>query len=157
MSVESALGKRLPELRGKSITPEETEEVKRRILAPQVPSWLLDLLREYPLAGTAFRLSEDQDQSGLGVAMRWLTPPQMISETVETYPAIAAAASGYLPIGMCLKGSGDYYFLKTDSGDDPPVVRIPHDAVDGEYKLLEDQVEVVAQNLSTFFEETSID
>ena len=51
----------------------------------------------------------------------------MREEARELYPGIEAVKNGYLPIGTCMVGSGDPYFLKVADGKNPPVVRIPHD------------------------------
>ena len=156
MSVEAVLERRKDELGGRSITNDEARDLQRDISPSLLPQWLLNLMATYPVIGARFRLSENQDQSGLGVDMKWLTPGQMVSEAKEAQPGIAAAVSSYLPIGMCLQGSGDPYFLQAGSGEDPPVVRIPHQALDGEYRLQEDQVEIVSENLSKFLSETEL-
>jgi len=156
MNLDAVLARRKAEMTGKPVTAAESEVLRNKISAQLIPTWLLDALMVYPIVGTRFRFSEEQDHSGLGVDMRWLTPAQTISEAIEAYPGIPASVCGYLPIGMCLQGSGDPYFLKMISGDDPPVVRIPHQAV-RENKLLEDQVELVTEHLSTFLDQAKID
>jgi hypothetical protein len=156
MSVEAVLAKRQSEMSGRTINHQEADDLTKAISPSLLPGWLVNWLLTYPLVETDFSLSASDDNSELGVEMKWLSPPQIISETVEAFPGIAAAGSGYLPIGMCLEGSGDYYFLKTTAGDDPPFVRIPHDAVDAERRLRDDQVEIVAPSLSEFIEKAGI-
>ena len=156
MSVEAVLAKRQSEMSGRTISQQEADELSKAVPPSLLPAWLVNWLLTYPLVETDFGLSEQEDNSGLGVNMKWLSPSQMISETVEAYPGIAAADSGYLPIGMCLEGSGDPYFLKTTTGDDPLLVRVPHEAVDAERRLREDQVEIVADRLSEFLEKVTI-
>ena len=156
MSVEAVLAKRQGELSGRTISQPEADDLKKAVPSSLMPVWLLNWLLTYPLVQTDFSLTASDDDSGLGVEMKWLSPVQMISETVEAFPGIAAAPAGYLPVGMCLEGSGDYYFLKTTTGDDPRLVRIPHDAVDAEQKLREEQVEVVTSRLSEFLEKAEI-
>src|SRR5215204_5428809 len=143
LSVEEVLKGRKAELKGRTITPHEAAELTAGVGDKLLPARLLDWLLSYPLVGTEFYLSEEEDESGLGAEMQWLTPAQMISETLETYPGILAGPVGYLPVGMCLIGSGDPYFLKTEAGDDPPVVRIPHEAADADDKLNADLIEQV--------------
>jgi hypothetical protein len=157
LSVEEVLKRRGAELRGRTITPEEVAELTAKLSGALLPTYLLDILRSYPLVGTEFSLSEEEDESGLGVEMLWLSPSQIISETVEAYPGIPAGALGYLPVGADLIGSGDPYFLKTDSSGDPPVVRIPHDAVDAADGHLDvGLIEQVSPHLSDFMEKAKI-
>ena len=155
MSVEAVLARRQAEMSGRLITKQEAQDLKREIPTDLLPSSLLTLLSTYPLVETTFRLTEAQDDSGLGVEMKWLTPRQMISETIEAFPGIAAASSGYLPISMCLGGSGDPYFVKPNASD-PLLVRIPHDAVDGVQRLRENLVEIVSTSLSEFLDKARI-
>lgn len=156
MSVEAILGGRRHELGGRPVTAAEAARLEAAMPAA-VPRWLLDLLRNYPLAGSAFSLTEEGDASELGAEMKWLTPDEMISEAVETFPGIAAVPRGYLPVAMCLVGSGDPYFIRLAGGDDPPLVRIPHRGVDEDGRLREGKVEVVCHHLSEFFEKAEFD
>ncbi len=155
MSVEAVLARRQTEMSGRLITEQEAQDLKSQIRPSLLPSWLLNLFLKYPLVETTFRLTAAQDDSELGVEMKWLSPKQMISETIEAFPGIAAASSGYLPIGMCLEGSGDPYFVSTTASD-PLLVRIPHHAVDGEQRLREDLVEIVSATLSEFLDKARI-
>jgi len=156
MSVEAILARRQTELTGRLITEQEAQDLKKELQPSLLPSWLLNLFLTYPLVETTFRLTEAQDNSGLGVQMKWLSPEQMINETTEAFPGIAAASLGYLAIGMCLGGSGDPYFVKSTSGSDLLLVRIPHDAVNGEQRLREYLVEIVSANLSEFLDKARI-
>jgi hypothetical protein len=150
LEVEEVLQDRTAELRGRMITPAEATEIKERLGSDLAPATLIDWMLSYPLAGSEFYLTEIADVSKLGVDMQWLTPDQIISETTEAYPGIAAGPAGYLPVGSCLTGSGDYYYLRVRSAEDPPVVRIPHDAVDQNDGLDVDRVEIVSPRLSSF-------
>lgn len=156
MSVEEVLRKRKADFQGRIITSQEVAELAAGIGDKLLPAYLLDWLLSYPLVESEFSLSEEEDESGLGVEMQWFTPAQMISETTEAYPGIAAKPAGYLPVGMCLAGSGDPYFLKTGSGDDPPVVRIPHEAAGTDDSLNVDMIEQVSPRLSDFLRKAEI-
>ena len=156
LSVEDVLERRKADLQGRTITSREVAELTAGIGDQLLPAYLLDWLLSYPLVGTEFYLSEEEDESGLGVEMKWLTPAQMISETIDTYPGILAGPVGYLPVGMCLVGSGDPYFLKTGTGDDPPVVRIPHEAAVADDNLNVDLIEQVTPRLSDFLRKAEI-
>jgi hypothetical protein len=120
-----------------------------------VPDWLVIKLRENGLAGVCFSLDADDDLSGLGADLLWLTPEQIVSEATQCEPGLSVVSLGYIPVGACAKGSGDPYFLDMRSGRrDPPLVRIPHDfASIKPYPL--DRVEQVSKTLSEFFSKAS--
>lgn len=94
----------------------------------KVPSSLAALLTSQPLIGLTFRLTTDADESELGAEFRWMTADQMIDEATAAYPGIVAVTRGLLPVGICLEGSGDPYFVRLEDG---ALVRVPHDAVRG--------------------------
>jgi hypothetical protein len=154
--VASVLAERENELHGRPATPAEIAELRAALGDALVPVFLSDWMLSYPLAETQFCLSEDGDESGLGADMQWLTPRQMIGEATDAYPGRLAAPLGYLPVGSCLVGSGDYYYLKTGAGDDPPLVRIPHEAADVDDGLDLDRIEQVAARLSDFLRKAEI-
>lgn len=123
-----------------------------------LPNWFINMLSDYPLIGVNFTLSEVLDESGFGVDMAWLSPMEMVEEALDLYPGIAAIQLGYLPIGSCLLGSGDPYFLKmTSDNDDPPLVRIPHNILDKNEKIDESKIEQICFSLSRFFELTQVE
>jgi hypothetical protein len=73
-----------------------------------------DIVRNYPIIGQKFKLSQAEDHSGMGMQMKWLTPAQQVEEAFDFYPGMIVVKYDYLPIGECLAGSGDPYFLKAD-------------------------------------------
>jgi len=84
------------------------------------------------IIGCEFEVSQDDDLSGLGVDLKIMNIEQCISEATECYPGIAAVKEGYVPVAMCLTGSGDYYYIRTSEGENGSLYRIYHDAVNGE-------------------------
>lgn len=107
---------------------------------------LRSTLTTWPLVGRDLSLGADLDESGLGVELRWMNLKQIVSESTEVYPGLAAICHGFLPVGMCLEGSGDTYFVQVS---DRRFVRIPHDAIkDGE--LVVSRVEQVSSSLERF-------
>lgn len=127
--------------------PLSTEEIKviEGWIGP-LPVVVVALLTEYCLIGINFTLSAENDESGLGAQLRWMEPDQMRSEATEAYPGVVALSVGYLPVGLCLEGSGDPYFIRLD---DAALVRIPHDAA-LEGGLEEDAVETVLSSVVDF-------
>lgn len=138
------------QLNGRKITKQESNDLIK-VFKEKIPKWFIEILLNFSITECEFNLSEEQDESGLGVSLKWMTPAQIISEATEVYPGIPAAILGYIPIGMCMDGSGDYYYMQFKNAD-PPLVRIPHEAVDRNEKLIEQQIEIVSPNLSQFLE-----
>ena len=143
------LDTRQQELTGRVIRAAEVELLASR-LNGQI-GWLLDLMRKHPLIGSEFTLTRQQDLSGLGVRLRWMTPKHMIEEAFDSFPGIAAFPLGFIPLGTCMVGSGNPYFVKAQAGTDTPLVRIPHDRLNPDLSLSESIVEIVRANLGDFF------
>ncbi|MFC1587491.1 hypothetical protein ACFL54_04190 [Planctomycetota bacterium] len=143
-------------LTGQTITDDECEMLKSKLENQLIPEWLLTILQSFNLTGTSFSLGEDLDLSEMGVEMKWADPVEILREKEELYPGLVAHIKGYLPVGICLEGSGDPYFLKLSGGDNPVLVRIPHDSCDGD-DLDESAVEIVSEKLSDFFDSATIE
>lgn len=93
------------------------------------PAHWQDFLERHGLHGASFAIPESSDASGLGADLQLLTRAQAREEAEDCYPGLAVAADGYIPVGMCLLGSGDPYFLRDGDGAGGPLYRIHHDAV----------------------------
>jgi hypothetical protein len=130
------------ELRG-SVLPAEDAERLRGLC----PAWLIEVWREAPLTGVCFTLGENEDPTRIGVSMQWMTAAQVLSEATEAHPGIEARVAGFVPVGMCLAGSGDNYFAS--QAEDSPFVRIPQEAARGG-RFDGRAVEIVAPSLSRF-------
>ena len=154
MTIRLTLDAMEEQLLGAKLSTEEENLLRTHFSSTLLPDWLINLLSDYPLIGVSFTLSEELDESRLGVEMKWLTPTGMVEEAYLFYPGILVLQLGYLPIGTCLTGSGDPYFLKmTIDNDDPPLVRIPHDNIlDENDQLDESKFEPVSFSLSRFLE-----
>lgn len=146
--MDESLVAKLNGLSGRLSDAGETAELLR--VLPSVSKPVLDLMTQFPLAGAKFTLDESLDASGLGVEMRWLTAAEIADEAVNTYPAIAAITHGYLPVGECLIGTGDPYFIQVQVAE-LPVYRIPHTAVRDTEALQTNRVELVMASLEAFF------
>ncbi|HLQ93031.1 MAG TPA: hypothetical protein VK148_23655 [Xanthobacteraceae bacterium] len=115
-------------LHGTKATRNDIKFLKTSLPKNLMPNWLVLLLSEYNLAGSAFSLDRKEDQSGLGAEVIWLLPIQLVSEAYDSEPGISVRSLGFVAIGACATGSGDPYFLDMRmASNDPPVVRVPHD------------------------------
>ncbi|MGC3945452.1 MAG: hypothetical protein QM762_13215 [Chryseolinea sp.] len=124
------------------ITADEVERLKEHF-GPLIPDSLLSLLSKQGIIGNDFELSEKVDASGFGVEMRWMAPEEQLEEAFRFYPGIEAIKKKYIPVGICLRGSGDPYFIKEDSSI-LKIYRIPHEsAINGD--IDESQIEYVCQ------------
>lgn len=86
-----------------------------------------DFVNNFRIIGTRFSLTAQQDHSGQGVKMIWLSPEQQVDEALNFYPGIVVLKEGFLPIGACLRGSGDPYFLKLHMNEFR-IFRVLHDS-----------------------------
>tara|TARA_R110001583_G_scaffold31479_1_gene107628 strand:- start:836 stop:1189 length:354 start_codon:yes stop_codon:yes gene_type:complete len=116
-----------------------------------LPKYWLKFLESNQLIGMDIEISEGNDLSTLGADLRIMNEEQSQSEAADCYPGIVAIKKGYIPVAMCLGGSGDYYYLNTHEGAEGSLYRIYHDAVTGE-ELEEDGVEKVLQRFTSLLE-----
>lgn len=146
-------------LYGQKLSDTEEKMLRDKLPGKLVPPWLLEMLKEFPLAGVSFSMPKEEDESHMGVDLKWMIPSHVIDEALSTYPGLSVLSQGYLPIGSCLEGSGDPYFLDLREGsDDPAIVRIPHDSVPSDSQPYpEDDIELVCSTMSEFFSIASID
>ena len=100
-------------------------------------------MKDAPLIGVQLSIAPEDDLSGLGVELEWMAPDDVLAEATGAYPGIVAVARGLIPVGTCLEGSGDPYFLRVRDG---AVVRVPHDAAT-ETTLDETAIELVASSI----------
>jgi hypothetical protein len=110
------------------------------------PRFWIEFISKNGLEGATVEVPEELDRSGLGVELKFLTSEQSVDEATNYWPGIGVAKDGYVPVGSCLCGSGDYYYIKTSDGAAGPLYRIYHDSVgEGGYDP-DHAVAVVLQN-----------
>jgi hypothetical protein len=73
-----------------------------------IPEYWKNFIAKNEMIGCDFEISEEKDLSDLGVDLRIMNIEQCISEATDCYPGIVAAKESYVPVAMCLAGSGDY-------------------------------------------------
>jgi hypothetical protein len=132
----------------------ESDEFDRlaRDLGAHLPDWYRSLLATVPLIGLELGVvAPELEADGEISWLRWLDPGSMYSESLELHPGIEVLGHGYLCVAGCSHGTGDQYFLKTTSGDDPPLVQIAHDAGVDANLILQNGLIEIAPTLSGFF------
>ncbi|MEQ9168892.1 MAG: hypothetical protein RLO12_21720 [Fulvivirga sp.] len=129
-------------LRGRIASVDEVEELKRKF-KDLYPSYLINVILKSRVIGESFSLSYEYDQSEMGVELEWMTPKSQIEECFSNYPGISALKLGFIPVGICLEGSGDPYFINTNDKE-PKLYRVPHDSV-VEDSISIDQIEYVCE------------
>lgn len=141
-------------LTGKKLNLVDIDFLRRSLPSDICPDWVLSLMENYNLAGSNFSLDESHDESGLGVELSWSNAQQIIEESSLFYPGRLFVNQGYLPIGSCLTGSGDSYFLKIKNSkriDEAVLVRIPHDLSFENDLCGEKNIEIVCFSIVDFF------
>jgi hypothetical protein len=128
----------------------------REFFGELVPEWYLEVLMAHPLAGTSFMITSDVAGGPLDFRIEWLDAKKMIAEARDLYPGISAMRDRYVPVGGCLTGSGDPYFVRFTEGDDPQVMQMFHDMADVDGGMIGRYGWVVADSLSDFFERARV-
>ena len=147
MSLARALEQRKEALCGAQATQPELDWLRTKYPI-SFPEWLAGCLVGYPVIGVRFSAENGVDLTGRGIELRWMSPSGMIAEAIDAYPGIAIVPMGYVPIGDCMFGSGDPYFLKLNDTEDPPLVRVFHDMIDGQGQVRDGWYEVVCNHVS---------
>ncbi len=135
--------------KGRLINEKELE-----LIDENYPNYLLSIIEEIKVIGKEFSLDEEQDESEFGVEMQWMTVEEQLEEAYNVYPGILALPIGYYPIGKCLEGSGDVYFI-SKKDKEPKVFRIPHDAILND-EINESEIDFIC-NLKTLLDIHKID
>jgi len=137
----SMIEKKASSLNGRTLTDDEMVLLSTRFHAFPWLQALQTILRKYRIIGEEFYISAENDLSGIGVRMQWLTPKEQVEEAFDFYPGMIVVTHGFLPIGKCLSGSGDPYFLRVVDNV-WHVYRVLHDFASGK-TYDEDMVEYV--------------
>lgn len=93
------------------------------------PSHYRDFVERHHLPSAEAELSEDADLSGIGATIGLYNEAQAIDEADNFYPDLVVKADGFVPIGQCMTGSGDPYFINLNDSAPGPLYRIYHDSV----------------------------
>jgi hypothetical protein len=148
MNILDILDNRRSELNGRVISDDEKALLLQLFIDLNI-GWLVEIMIDFPLIGCNFSLENPFTE------MEWMSPRNMVSESREFYPGIAAIKSGYFPIGDCLIGSGDPYFIYPKIIDSP-LFRIPHDSVTANSIISYKNIETISPSLSSFLKEANI-
>ncbi|MHC4248970.1 MAG: hypothetical protein ACYS9X_07575 [Planctomycetota bacterium] len=101
---------------------------------------------QHSLVGIEIEVPEERDLSGLGIELQFLDEQGCKREADELYPGITVKEDGFIPVGTCMSGSGDPYFINTNDGEGGPLYRIYHDSVSEDGYDRQEAVVVVLQD-----------
>jgi hypothetical protein len=110
-----------------------------------IPEYWLKFVESHNLIGRDFEIEEGSDLSELGADIQIMTNEQTLSEATTCYPGITVLKEGYIPIGMCTLGSGDYYYINKNEGSNGSLYRIYHDSVN-QTSINKDAIDKVLEN-----------
>jgi hypothetical protein len=94
-----------------------------------MPPYWKTFVEQHQLIGREFLLPVEVDLSGVGANIELLDEANISTEQTESYPGIAVACAGFVPVGGCVIGTGDPYFINVHDGEGGPLYRIYHDEV----------------------------
>lgn len=120
-----------------------------------IPEYWSQFLTQHDLVGRSFQINGQVDLSGLGAELQFLNPQQSIDEATHFWPGIGVSRDGYVPVAMCLLGSGDYYYINSNDGPRGPLYRVYHDAVNESGYDPKDAITVVLNNYETLLSDTN--
>ena len=93
------------------------------------PEYWDKFVEEHDYVEKDFEVPEDDDLSGVGVNLSIMKYEDIVDEAENAYPGIVVMKDGFIPVGSCLVGSGDPYFINVNDGMNGPLYRIYHDSV----------------------------
>ena len=126
---------------GRTISKEEINKLRENLKSFICIEELISILKSNKIIGNEFSLDELEDESEMGVEMQWMTIEEQIAESTDFYPGIIAVKDNFFPIGKCLEGSGDPYFICNEDGSFK-IYRIPHDSI-SEDELVKNDIELI--------------
>lgn len=110
-----------------------------------LPDYWQKFINDNQLIGKELELSEEDDLSGLGAELKIMNEEQSKDEATNFYPGMIVINHGYIPVAMCMSGSGDYYYINKNEGKGGALYRIYHDSVN-DSGLNEDAVDKIIDN-----------
>jgi hypothetical protein len=110
------------------------------------PDYWKAFATEHRLARKTACIDEDDDASGLGADLLFLTEAQSDDELANCWPGLGVGKDGYVPVAACATGSGDYYYIDSREGAGGALYRIYHDAVGPEGYDPDEAIELVLEH-----------
>ncbi len=111
-----------------------------------MPPYWRTLLERFNLVGRKCSIPAEQDMSRAGAVFEILDEQGIHSEQTEFYPGIAVADYGFVPVGTCLLGMDDPYFINDREGDGGPLYRVYHEVVVDQEDDLDSAVAIVLED-----------
>jgi hypothetical protein len=94
-----------------------------------IPDYWKEFLEANDLIEKDFELNEKEDLSGVGADFSLMRYEHIIDEAENAYPGLVVIKDGFIPVGSCLIGTGDPYFINEKEGKNGSLYRIYHDSV----------------------------
>ena len=93
------------------------------------PTAYREFVERHALVGREIEIAVAEDLSGVGASIGLFSEVDATGEANDFYPGLVVKEDGYVPIGGCLTGCGDPYFINVRDVQPGPVYRIYHDSV----------------------------
>ncbi|MCB0705212.1 MAG: SMI1/KNR4 family protein [Saprospiraceae bacterium] len=135
-------------LRGKRLSEAafNTLEEELKLL---FPPWLRDMFLNYPIANLILRF---QSKTGEINAIQFYDFDEISDSYFRLSPGNFVAPLGYIAIADDPRENGNTYFIRLDQGENPPVYQIAHGPATDPAEILRSKTTLVADSLSTLFE-----
>ncbi len=113
-----------------------------------IPIYWKDFVEQHALSGAEIDIPSGIDPTGAGAEFEILSDVSIRQEAEELFPGIGVAADGFVPVGGCVIGTGDPYFINSNDGPCGPLYRIYHDAVSDAGYDRNDAVDLILNDYS---------
>jgi len=117
-----------------------------------IPDYWTQFVDTHILISKNASIPDENDKSGVGADLKIMTAAECLDEAKNYWPGIGVSGDGYVPVAMCLIGSGDPYFINSNDGKGGPLYRIYHDSVGENGYAVEDAIAIVLENYEQVLE-----
>ena len=107
------------------------------------------------LTTLSVEIPESKDLSGLGADIEFFEDHSILNEMNEAYPGLIVHTDDFLPVGGCLVGTGDPYFIRVSEGEGGCLYQIYHDAVTDANYSHQDAIAIVLKDYRDILKYTS--
>ncbi len=112
----------------------------------KIPDYWTNFLNANNLRGITIEIPEEIDLSELGTSCMLYDEKNILEEMNEFYPGLVVKDDNYIPIGCCLNGSGDPYFINSNDGAKGKLYRIYHDEFSADEYDKDSAIDTVLNN-----------
>jgi hypothetical protein len=123
-----------------------------------IPGYWYHFLEYNKCMDKILTIHHDDDLSEVGIKMRLLSLNESLNISINHFPARLLSNYGYIPVGICMHGSKDDYYINKRDGKNGCLYRVYYDGINDENifegaidKVLNNYVNIVFNNDTPVF------